>query len=279
MQPPIRILYDEYGRTGNRFFAYLDSLGWAIVHNKKVVILFPEKILQDFDAFRKSRYVSLPLWGRGKLVWRIMRKLFFYNVLIQKFYKTRLSHSVGFYAGWGDLRESHQYWPQAKPQIQALFVPNDDVKLPIDRVFTDVKFGGGKIVGVHIRREDYKTAYGGIYYYDDEVFIGYMKQMEALLPGCQFYISSNEKISPKYKELFQLVETPVHSAVGDLYALSQCDYIIGPPSTFNCWASFVGDVPLFTMFKPNNTLTVDSFVVMRDEIYQKRKQSTENKEQ
>lgn len=124
---------------------------------------------------------------------------------------------------------------------------------------------GGAIVGVHIRKEDYKTAYGGIYYYDDEVFIHYMQQLAKLLPGCSFYISSNENISSRYVELFKIVDKPVDSAVGDLYALSQCDYIIGPPSTFNCWASFIGDVPLYTMFKKGETITLDDFSVMRSE--------------
>lgn len=102
-------------------------------------------------------------------------------------------------------------------------------------------------------------------YYGDEVFIHYMQQMAKLLPHSSFYISSNESISSRYAELFNIVDKPVDSAIGDLYALSQCDYIIGPPSTFNCWASFIGDVPLYTMFKKGETITLNNFAVMRSE--------------
>ncbi len=35
--------------------------------------------------------------------------------------------------------------------------------------------------------------------------------------------------------------------VGDLCALSFCDRLIGPVSTFSSWASFHGDVPLCTL--------------------------------
>lgn len=262
MQPPLRIIYDEYGRTGNRFFAYRDSIAWAIVNKKKVVILFPEDILKHFDAFRQSKYVSLPLWNKGKHTWRIMRKLFLYNTLVSAFYKTKFSKALGFYAGWNDLRTRNDYWPLVKPQIQTMFSPNYNIRQPIDEVFMDVKNGGGNIVGVHLRREDYKTAYGGKYYYSDDVFFSYMRQMQVLLPGCKFYISSNENISPSYKTLFPIIDLPISCAVGDMYALSQSDYIIGPPSTFNCWASFIGAVPLFTMFKSNTQLTFDSFEVM-----------------
>lgn len=262
MQPPFRILYDEYGRTGNRFFAYRDSIAWAIVNKKKVVILFPENILKHFDAFRQSKYISLPLWNKGRYTWRIMRKLFLYNSFVSAFYKTKISKALGFYAGWNDLSTRNDYWPLVKSQIQALFLPNDYIRQPIDEVFMDVKKRGDKIIGVHLRREDYKTAYGGKYYYSDDVFWGYMRQMQVFLPGCKFYISSNEKISPSYKTLFPIIDLPVSCTVGDLYALSQSDYIIGPPSTFNCWASFIGGVPLFTMFKPNHTLVADSFNVI-----------------
>ena len=125
---------------------------------------------------------------------------------------------------------------------------------------------GGKIVGVHIRKEDYKTAYRGKYYYNDNVFAEYMKQIRSMQPNVLFYISSNEKISNIFSEQFRIVEKPLDSAVADLYALSQCDYIIGPPSTFNCWASFIGNVPLYTMFKKDEVLTsMEDFKTIRND--------------
>jgi len=33
--------------------------------------------------------------------------------------------------------------------------------------------------------------------------------------------------------------------VEDMYALAECDYIIGPVSSFTQWASFYGNKPLF----------------------------------
>ena len=32
--------------------------------------------------------------------------------------------------------------------------------------------------------------------------------------------------------------------VEDMYALAECDYLVGPPSTFTGWASFYGNVPI-----------------------------------
>lgn len=144
MTYPFKILYDEYGRTGNRFFAYLEPIAWAICMHKKVIILFPENILQHYDYFRNSPYVSLPLWGKGKLWWRIFRKIFFYNRMAQAFYQLGLSEKLGFYAEWHDnvLREPHKYWPKVKPLIQTLFTPNDSIKVPIDESFAKAKNRG-----------------------------------------------------------------------------------------------------------------------------------------
>ena len=93
-----------------------------------------------------------------------------------------------------------------------------------------------------------------------------MNQMQKLIPNCHFYISSNEPISERFSELFNILDKPVDSAVGDFYALSQCDYIIGPPSTFNCWASFIGDTPLYTMFKKDEAINLDNFAIIRGDI-------------
>ena len=36
--------------------------------------------------------------------------------------------------------------------------------------------------------------------------------------------------------------------VENLHALSRCDYLIGSPSTFLTWPSFIGKVPCFQLF-------------------------------
>ena len=47
--------------------------------------------------------------------------------------------------------------------------------------------------------------------------------------------------------------------ITDLYALSKCDYIIGPPSSYSQWASFIGDVPLCPLLDSNMDISMDSF--------------------
>jgi hypothetical protein len=48
----------------------------------------------------------------------------------------------------------------------------------------------------------------------------------------------------------------------DMYALAGCDYIIGPPSTFSMWASFIGKVPLFHLHDREINFSLSDFKVI-----------------
>lgn len=98
------------------------------------------------------------------------------------------------------------------------------------------------LIGVHIRRGDYKTWKGGQYYYEDDVFEENMKK-----------ISNNLSLNGKNKQLFILFSNDNHCFKKseniviskekwyiDQYIMSQCNYLIGPPSTFTLWASLIG---------------------------------------
>ena len=45
----------------------------------------------------------------------------------------------------------------------------------------------------------------------------------------------------------------------DLYALSQCRYIIGPPSTFSLMAAFYNDAPLYWIHDKTEDVYPSSF--------------------
>jgi hypothetical protein len=50
------------------------------------------------------------------------------------------------------------------------------------------------------------------------------------------------------------------NAVEDLFMLSQCDYLIGPPSTYSLVAAMYRDIPLYRIDSPDAQLmTLDAF--------------------
>jgi hypothetical protein len=91
-----------------------------------------------------------------------------------------------------------------------------------------------------------------------------MKQMEDLYPNqrVQFILSSNEPVNLDY---FQKQFSDVRPAIGtmgeDLHLLSQCDYLIGPPSSYSAWASYRGRVPLLFVRTAEQRFDLGDFAV------------------
>lgn len=111
------------------------------------------------------------------------------------------------------------------------------------------------IVGVHVRRNDYKDFLGGFYYFDLDVYRKRMEEMSRIVDGnVLFLVFSDESIDKDllsqkgahYRILFSK-----NLAMVDLVMMGMCDYIIGPPSTFSGWASFWGNVPKHIMLNEN----------------------------
>ncbi len=105
-------------------------------------------------------------------------------------------------------------------------------------------------LGVHIRRGDYAKWMGGRYFYDDAVYASHIKRFAAMHAGSPVavFLSSNDpsidvewyRQAAGVPDVFRLDGNPAE----DLCMLSECDYLIGPPSTFSLVASFYHDIPL-----------------------------------
>ncbi len=104
------------------------------------------------------------------------------------------------------------------------------------------------VAGVHIRLGDYKDWHGGQYYFEVERYASWMRELVAQFPGrsVAFFVCSNE---PRRVEEFPglTVGFGTDVPVEDLYALSNCDYIVAPLGTFSQWSSFYGNKPLFQL--------------------------------
>jgi hypothetical protein len=115
----------------------------------------------------------------------------------------------------------------------------------------------GTRLGVHIRRGDYAVWRDGIYCYTDSVYADTIRQFAALHPNdtIDVFLSTNDPdVSvEKFESLLNEAGNHVRlhlfggNAVEDLFMLSECDYIIGPPSTYSLVAAMYRDIPLCRM--------------------------------
>jgi hypothetical protein len=121
---------------------------------------------------------------------------------------------------------------------------------------------GQLVVGVHVRRTDYRDAFGGRLYYSHAQYRRIMSHLEAELGEheVKFFVCSDEPVPQEAFSGLDVVSGGSHAIV-DLFGLAACDLLIGPPSTFSRWASFYGDVPLYVISDPDDRPTREAFRV------------------
>ena len=121
-------------------------------------------------------------------------------------------------------------------------------------------------LGVHIRRGDYAQWCNGQYFYDDNVYIRHINRFAELPPGKTIHVFLSTNDSQVSAEAYQqsCPKVVIHhfkgSAPEDLFMLSECDYLIGPPSTFSLVAAMYRDIPLYRMdVADEQQMTPESF--------------------
>lgn len=106
------------------------------------------------------------------------------------------------------------------------------------------------VIGVHIRRGDYSGHEGGKYFYSDEVYQSIIGVTEKLfIQAPLFILFSNECITLPSPQNTIISQSPWYI---EQHIMSRCNYLLGPPSTFTLWASFIGEVLLYFIYTKND---------------------------
>lgn len=173
--------------------------------------------------------------------------------LIRKMEKHRNIVVAGWHARFYDL------FLKYRDEITALFAFEPIIYNKVKDIMDADRQGYARqdtlTLGIHIRRGDYKEWRDGRYYYDDDTFIAYIstfaeehkdKNIIAYICGndpkldIEYFRSKLEGITVRY---------PQGNPAEDLCLLSECDYLIGPPSTFSLVAAMYHDLPLCWMVR------------------------------
>lgn len=121
-------------------------------------------------------------------------------------------------------------------------------------------------LGVHIRRGDYAVWCDGAYCYDDATYAAFISAVARMYPDREVhvYLSTNDGTvsEERFRQLAPGIA--VHllggSPAEDLFMLSECDCLVGPPSTFSLVAAMYRDIPLCRMDQADAaTLSHDDF--------------------
>jgi hypothetical protein len=277
------ILRDKPGQMCNRLWSFSFFIAYGLKHNINIYI--PnlkeyESLFENLNQFRNIKFNLSENRRTEKLIRFLVLFIYLFNklkigILLRIFNicfpdnnhldKSYLAKNRIYYINSWKHKKDYESIVEFKPEIISLFTPKKEFREKADKLFPKLNSMYDILIGVHIRRGDYLNFHNGSYYFDDSVYSRLMNML-ASKPGTKkvgFFISTNEVINPeKFKDLnIHLLDNSL--GIEDLYALSKCDYIMGPPSTFSMWASFYGSVPLKLIEDENETFSYDDFSVIR----------------
>lgn len=169
-------------------------------------------------------------------------------------------------AGW--FARFYDDFLEYRDEIVDLFTINKDITEPVRQQMQKDSPAGEQCLrlGVHIRRGDYSTWEDGRYFHSDKVYADHINRFASWHKDKQVHVflSTNDMgITVRtFQELCPDVTIHLYanSAPADLFMLSECDYLIGPPSTFSLVAAMYRDIPLYRMdTKRSEDMTPEGF--------------------
>jgi len=146
------------------------------------------------------------------------------------------------------------------PDIRAYFTPIEPHRVNVENLVKSARTDCDVLIGIHIRAGDYSQHLGGKFCFGIEDYLGFMRQVLSLFPNQRlgFLVCSNGDLQREAFEEFNYCFGN-NDFIEDMYSFSQCDYILGPPSTYTLWACLYGDVPLCFIQDPNEKISLNKF--------------------
>jgi hypothetical protein len=301
------IIAGRCGRLGNRITLFASFIAWAEEHGyrlmnptfhtyahlfeatrKSIFYQYPPRSQPDwldvipgfFQAIRKTRILAhiaktislvnqrLPLFGRRTMTLRESRKP---GELITSLESPELeqrirSAKVVLVNGWSFRAPGCVHKHQDK--IRAYFTPLAKHARAGQQAVERLRQHADLVTGVHIRHGDYAGWKQGKYYFPASRYCAWMAEFAGQFPGSRmaFLVCSDE---PRFASEFPGLSVAFSTGepIEDTCALAECNYIMGPVSSFTQWASLYGNKPLFHMTDRDSHVERERFrVCYLDEV-------------
>lgn len=246
------IFVRDKGQMCNNIFQYMHVCALALENGRSVMSMRFAYKYQYFHICDTS-YHNYVFYLLGKfLSWTKLIPTITYGfdltpAIFQTNEKRLLSNRHALVEGW-----SVRYFPllfKHLDEMKRLFEFKAEISDKVSRYISG--YNGGVRIGVHIRRGDYATWNNGRFFFDDKAFVEKIRQLASLLGDSKItvYICGNDPGLNKDYYIKELKDMKVCFPDGnpgeDLCLLSQCDYLIGPPSSFSLMATFYDKAKLY----------------------------------
>lgn len=255
------IFVTDKGRLANNIFQYGQLYAWGREHDRPTMSMRFAYKYPEFEIAH-TRYHHPVVYFLAKMAAALhLIPTVVFDGEERGQVEAMKTHKHLLVTGWSV--RFPELFRKYKSEIIRLFEFVPEVRTKVGQTLQDSPEGTVKL-GVHIRRGDYRTWCGGKYFFDDGEYIEVIRQFVELLAGrsVDIFICSNDPqlAVSKYQRAFgSHVFFPKGSPAEDLCLLSECDYIIGPLSTFTLIASMYRDTPLYWMTSRHPQLSLDAF--------------------
>ncbi len=269
------IISNKPGQLGNLLFIYANVLAYGLENNIKILNPAFYNYQSYFEGTKKHSKIIYKLfyfvsYYSARIICKlnikfplVYAKSTTWNEIVDLDMPNQFPNKLCFIQGW--LYRSDKLLLKHKDSIKIFFIPTLKLNVQINSfIKTNFDLSTETIIAIHIRRGDYKTFKNGMYYYSineySHIIDTIIKLFEA--KNVHFLICTNEKIN--LNELnpnnHKLTLAPNHELL-DMYCMTHCNYIVGPPSTYTMWASFYGNVPLYKIEDKNKQINSNDFKI------------------
>ncbi len=281
------IISAKSGQLGNRLLLFAHFIAFAIENELTVLNPAFDDYADFFQATARDFLCRYPAPAFSIPSNKILRKYYYnfnrylvetgkFNVIDIKrdkpfnwsnsnIVEQLKSGTTYFFQGWlfrdGWFVEETANLRKHSEAIRAYFQPLEKYQYNVKKLISSIRNKTDILIGIHIRHGDYRQHQDGRYFYEIEEYVKVMESAQALFPNKKvtFLICSNEKQQQHNFQHLSYVFGNNH-IIEDLYSLAECDYIIGPPSSFTMWASFYGERPLYMIRDVDKALDIQDFV-------------------
>lgn len=269
LRKKVIIVCDQYGRLGNRLHLFAQLITYAKKNNYAVWMpgfydywhFFPKL---DHRPTFASRFYIFSMFAPEDVFYT-------FNFIFRKASQIKenlLFCSLKFSDSsdgnpWNNIGRSksrvilfsgfvfHEYMldcSSAISEINSLFRPASKYIDEINEPIEILKSRNDSVCGVLVRQTDYRSWNDGKYFYTSKQYAEFLHGLNNSFKNKKigFFIATDEMQDEKiYSEIDCIVR--VGYPLENLYSLSLCDFLVGPPSSYIGWASLLSESPLISI--------------------------------
>lgn len=240
----------QYGQLSNRLVLLAHVLATAIVTRRNLLITVFEDLKDQYVCKQPKsicvRFSDSRFWAKEKRAYGVLRRILGNGMA------EWITARLGIISFW--LYRNMKAIGLAQDEVRAFFTPKPEC-ISYAYEFARRYFNADQVrLGVHIRRGDYRTWKNGCYWYGDDVYHDVIQKFLEEIDGIKEYgektrvvvlFSDDPELNTGlFEDLGCVVLKSEGKAMDDHYLMTQCHFLVGPPSTFTLWASWYGRVPL-----------------------------------